>query len=101
MEVSERNRRTRPDVGGHVVPANQPFESWLWCSRVSACAQPDVPVSYPRTVVCSQKHTTETVDATDHHHEPFQRHLDEGRCPFGGASSLEGLLSPIDFARIV
>jgi NADH-quinone oxidoreductase subunit F len=30
-------------------------------------------------------------------HDEFQRHLDEGRCPFGGASSLDGVPSPIDF----
>ena len=29
--------------------------------------------------------------------DEFQRHLDERGCPFGGASSLEGLRSPIDF----
>jgi len=28
--------------------------------------------------------------------DEFQRHLDEGCCPVGGNSSLEGLLSPID-----
>jgi NADH-quinone oxidoreductase subunit F len=28
--------------------------------------------------------------------EEFQRHLDEGTCPFGGASSLEGVLAPVD-----
>jgi NADH-quinone oxidoreductase subunit F len=26
----------------------------------------------------------------------FQRHLDDGGCPFGGASSLDGLLAPVD-----
>ncbi|MEZ5100522.1 MAG: NADH-quinone oxidoreductase subunit NuoF [Thermoleophilia bacterium] len=28
--------------------------------------------------------------------EEFQRHIDEGGCPFGGESSLEGILSPVD-----
>jgi NADH-quinone oxidoreductase subunit F len=28
--------------------------------------------------------------------EEFQRHLDEGACPFGGESSLEGVLAPVD-----
>jgi NADH-quinone oxidoreductase subunit F len=28
--------------------------------------------------------------------EEFQRHVDEGRCPFGGESSLEGLFAPVD-----
>jgi NADH-quinone oxidoreductase subunit F len=28
--------------------------------------------------------------------EEFQRHIDEGGCPFGGESSLEGLLAPVD-----
>jgi NADH-quinone oxidoreductase subunit F len=26
----------------------------------------------------------------------FQAHIDEGGCPFGGASSLEGILAPVD-----
>src|SRR5439155_27370427 len=26
----------------------------------------------------------------------FQRHLDEGACPFGGDSSLEGIFAPVD-----
>jgi NADH-quinone oxidoreductase subunit F len=25
----------------------------------------------------------------------YQRHIDDGRCPFGGASSLEGVVSPV------
>ncbi|MCL4289911.1 MAG: NADH-quinone oxidoreductase subunit NuoF [Thermoleophilia bacterium] len=29
--------------------------------------------------------------------DEFQRHLDAGGCPFGGASSLDGLLAPIEF----
>jgi NADH-quinone oxidoreductase subunit F len=28
--------------------------------------------------------------------EEFQRHVDEGRCPFGGHSSVEGVLAPSD-----
>jgi NADH-quinone oxidoreductase subunit F len=28
--------------------------------------------------------------------EVFQRHIDEGRCPFGGESSLEGVFAPVD-----
>jgi NADH-quinone oxidoreductase subunit F len=28
--------------------------------------------------------------------EEYQRHVDEGGCPFGGASSLEGVLAPVD-----
>jgi NADH-quinone oxidoreductase subunit F len=28
--------------------------------------------------------------------EEYQRHIDEGRCPFYGASSLDGLLAPVD-----
>ena len=28
--------------------------------------------------------------------EEYQRHIDEGGCPFGGASSLEGVLAPVD-----
>ena len=28
--------------------------------------------------------------------DEFQRHIDEGGCPFGGESSLEGVLAPID-----
>jgi NADH-quinone oxidoreductase subunit F len=28
--------------------------------------------------------------------EEFQRHIDEGGCPFGGESSLEGVLAPVD-----
>jgi NADH-quinone oxidoreductase subunit F len=29
--------------------------------------------------------------------DEFQRHLDEGACPFGGASSLERVVAPIEF----
>jgi NADH-quinone oxidoreductase subunit F len=28
--------------------------------------------------------------------EEFQRHIDDGRCPFGGESSLEGIFAPVD-----
>jgi NADH-quinone oxidoreductase subunit F len=28
--------------------------------------------------------------------EEYQRHIDEGSCPFGGESSLEGVLAPVD-----
>jgi NADH-quinone oxidoreductase subunit F len=28
--------------------------------------------------------------------DEYQRHIDEGGCPFGGASSLEGVLAPVD-----
>ncbi|HEX6489910.1 MAG TPA: NADH-quinone oxidoreductase subunit NuoF [Gaiellaceae bacterium] len=28
--------------------------------------------------------------------EEFRAHVDQGRCPFGGASSLEGLFAPVD-----
>jgi NADH-quinone oxidoreductase subunit F len=28
--------------------------------------------------------------------EEYQRHIDEGACPFGGESSLEGVLAPVD-----
>jgi NADH-quinone oxidoreductase subunit F len=28
--------------------------------------------------------------------EEFQRHIDEGSCPFGGESSLEGIFAPVD-----
>ena len=28
--------------------------------------------------------------------EEYQRHIDEGGCPFGGESSLEGLMAPVD-----
>jgi NADH-quinone oxidoreductase subunit F len=29
-------------------------------------------------------------------HDEFQRHVDEGRCPYGGQSSVEGVLAPSD-----
>jgi NADH-ubiquinone oxidoreductase-F iron-sulfur binding region len=28
--------------------------------------------------------------------DEHQRHIDEGGCPFGGESSLEGVLAPVD-----
>jgi NADH-quinone oxidoreductase subunit F len=28
--------------------------------------------------------------------EEFQQHLDEGRCPYGGESSLEGVMAPVE-----
>ena len=28
--------------------------------------------------------------------DEFQRHIDEGGCPFGGESSLEGTFAPVD-----
>ena len=28
--------------------------------------------------------------------DEYQRHIDEGRCPFGGESSLDGVLAPVD-----
>jgi hypothetical protein len=54
MEVSGRNWRTLPSIAVHVVPAYPAFESRLSRSRVSACAHPVVPVSYPRPVVSSR-----------------------------------------------
>jgi hypothetical protein len=52
MEVQRWYWRTRPGARGHVSPAKRPFKECLRCPRVPACAQPDVPVSYPRCVVC-------------------------------------------------
>jgi hypothetical protein len=46
--------RALPDTRGHVLPANRVFEACLQCPRVPERAQVDVPVSYLRTVVCSQ-----------------------------------------------
>jgi NADH-quinone oxidoreductase subunit F len=28
--------------------------------------------------------------------DEYQRHIDEGGCPFGGESSLEGVVAPVD-----
>jgi hypothetical protein len=28
--------------------------------------------------------------------DEYQRHVDEGGCPFGGESSLSGVLAPVD-----
>jgi hypothetical protein len=52
MEVQGRYWRARPGTRGHVFPANRAFEMCLPCPRMPARAQPDVPVSYPRSVVC-------------------------------------------------
>jgi hypothetical protein len=54
MEVPRRYWRTRPGTRGHVSPANHTFAACLRCPRVPVLAQADVPVSYPRCVVCSQ-----------------------------------------------
>ena len=32
----------------------------------------------------------------DKYYDEFQRHIDEGGCPFGGASSIEGVVAPSD-----
>jgi len=32
----------------------------------------------------------------DKYRDEFQRHVDEGGCPFGGESSIEGIVAPID-----
>jgi NADH-quinone oxidoreductase subunit F len=32
-------------------------------------------------------------------HDEFLRHVEEGGCPFGGESSIEGILAPIDQHR--
>jgi NADH-quinone oxidoreductase subunit F len=32
----------------------------------------------------------------DKYYDEFQRHVDEGGCPFGGASSIEGVVAPSD-----
>jgi NADH-quinone oxidoreductase subunit F len=32
----------------------------------------------------------------DKYREEFERHVDEGGCPFGGESSIEGIVAPID-----
>jgi hypothetical protein len=52
MEVRSWYWRTRPTTRGHVFPANHHFESCRPCTRVLARARSDVPVSYPRLVVC-------------------------------------------------
>jgi len=43
---------TRPGARGHVFPANRAFEACLLCPRVPGRGLADVPVSYPRRVVC-------------------------------------------------
>jgi NADH-quinone oxidoreductase subunit F len=32
----------------------------------------------------------------DRFRDEFRRHIDEGACPFGGDSSLEGIFAPVD-----
>ena len=32
----------------------------------------------------------------DKFYDEFKRHVDEGGCPFGGASSIDGVLAPSD-----
>ena len=54
MEVPRRYWRARPGTRDHVSPANRLFAPCLACPRVPERAQPDVPVSYPWSVVCSQ-----------------------------------------------
>src|SRR6266480_3628088 len=54
MEVLRRYWRTSPDTRGQVSPANRQMKRCLWCPRMPSDAQPDVPASYPRLVVCSQ-----------------------------------------------
>jgi len=36
----------------------------------------------------------------DKFREEFQRHIDEGGCPFGGESSLERVFAPVDQHRM-
>ena len=54
MEVLARYGRARESTREHVFPANPCFEACRECPRVPASAQADVPVSYPRLVVCLQ-----------------------------------------------
>jgi hypothetical protein len=54
MEVLRRKWRARAVIRGHVWPANSRFSACRQCPRVTARAQADVPVSYPRRVVCFQ-----------------------------------------------
>jgi hypothetical protein len=54
MEVLGRYWRTRQGTCGHVFPAIAAFTPCPECPRVPARAQPDVPVWYPRLVVCLQ-----------------------------------------------
>ena len=54
MEVQGWYWRARLGARGHVFPASRAFETCRACPRVSARAQADVPVSYPRGVVCFQ-----------------------------------------------
>src|SRR5436190_10889177 len=53
MEVSGRYSRAREGVRGHDWPANRFFLLCRSCLRFPADVQVDVPVSYPRSVVCS------------------------------------------------
>ena len=53
MEVLRRYARTRPGAREHVFPADRRFTACRSCPRVPDCARPGVPVSYPRSVVCS------------------------------------------------
>jgi hypothetical protein len=55
MEVSGRYSGTRQGIGGHVFPANRAVGLCRWCPRVSARAQPAVPVSYPRWSVVNYR----------------------------------------------
>ena len=32
----------------------------------------------------------------DKYRDEFEAHIDEGGCPYGGESSLEGVMAPID-----
>jgi hypothetical protein len=54
MEVLRRYSRTRAVICDHVCPANRYITACRPCTRVPARVQADVPVSYPRCVVCSQ-----------------------------------------------
>ena len=66
MEVPGQYWRTRPGTCGHVFPANRAFTLCRECPRVPARARPDVPVSYPRSVVYSgtERPTPRTSAAT-------------------------------------
>src|SRR5262245_41584401 len=54
MEVLRRYGRARAVTREHVSPANPPLLVCQQCPRVPGRALADVPVSYPRAVVCSQ-----------------------------------------------
>jgi len=53
MEVLRRYPRARTVTRGHVCPANRPVSVCRQCPCVPVRALADVPVSYPRRVVCS------------------------------------------------